>query len=193
MAVLDARWRRVELVPMDPYCADISVGLYRSDGAEGRWVSCTRTAPAPGSSERVRVSRPCDVGSRRARRGEDDGSPDPLRLQHLACLGREAAVPGGREAGSLRPGAPRPLEVPDTRSEQTIRIEPLGNGAYSVRAEGVTEEAPSRAPAIAAALVKLAQLDRLGRSGRHLPLWARARRSRRVDAVAGTESAGRLA
>ena len=53
----------------------------------------------------------------------------------------------------------RPLEGPDSRSDQTIIVEPLGDGAYEVKATGVSEDTPSRAPAIARGMAKLAQLD----------------------------------
>jgi hypothetical protein len=56
---------------------------------------------------------------------------------------------------------PKPLQAPDTRSEQTITLVPLGGGAYRVDAAGATAEEPSRAPAISRALVRLAQLDEI--------------------------------
>jgi hypothetical protein len=58
-----------------------------------------------------------------------------------------------------KPPAPRPLEVADTRSDQTIRVEPLGGGAYRVRSAGGGGDTPDRAPAVAAGLAKLAELD----------------------------------
>jgi hypothetical protein len=57
------------------------------------------------------------------------------------------------------PLEPKPLEGPDSRTEQTIRIEPLGAGAYEVLADGVADGEQSRAPAIGRAMAKLAQLE----------------------------------
>ena len=143
---------------MDPYCEDISVGLYRSDGAEGPVGLVHSYSSAPGASERVRFL----VRAMSVLGGLEEVGDDGRQIR-FACNTWHASAARRLflEAAKQDPSAPvlrRPLEVPDTRSEQTIRIVPLGNGAYSVRAEGVTEETPSRAPAIAAALVKLAQL-----------------------------------
>jgi hypothetical protein len=57
------------------------------------------------------------------------------------------------------PLEPKPLEAPDSRTDQTIRIEPLGGGAYEVHAAGVGEGEQSRAPAIGRAMAKLAELS----------------------------------
>jgi len=158
--ILDSKWRRVELVPMDPHCADITVALYRAD-EEGQPVGLVHTySSRPGAAERVafvahamRVLgglEPVDDGDSRLVRF-------PCRTWH-ALAARRLFL----EATKLDPEeavVERPLEVPDTRSEQTIRVESLGGGRYAVRADGATEDTPSRAAAIAAALAKLAELS----------------------------------
>ena len=144
---------------MDPYCCR---HLHRPVplGRRGRARGARALVQLRAGVERAgALSRPCDVGvSVVSSEVGDDG-----REIRFACNTWHASAARRLflEAAKQDPSAPllpRPLEVPDTRSEQTIRIEPLGNGAYRVRAEGVTEDTPSRAPAIAAALVKLAQL-----------------------------------
>ena len=80
----------------------------------------------------------------------------PCRTWHTAA-GKRLFL----EACKLDPASavgPRPLETPDPRSEQSIRVESLADGSYRVHADGATEETPSRAPAIASALVKLGEL-----------------------------------
>jgi len=157
--VIEDRWRRVELISMDPYCSDISIGLYRTDGPDGPVGLVHTYSSRPGADDRVRF-----LAHAMAVLGGLEQVGDDARQILFPCHTWHAAAAKRLflEAAKQDPSVsvvPRPLEVPDTRSEQTIRIEPLGGGAYRVHADGVTEEAPSRAPAIAAALVKLAQLS----------------------------------
>jgi hypothetical protein len=159
VAVIDDRWRRVELVSMDSYCSDISIGLYRADEADGPVGLVHTYSSTSGAGERVRfLAHAMAVLGGLEQAGDDNRQIFfPCHTWHAAAARRlflEAA-----KHDPAQPLAPRLLEVPDTRSEQTIRIEQLGGGAYRVHADGDTEETPSRAPAIAAALVKLAQLS----------------------------------
>src|SRR5262249_1930767 len=55
----------------------------------------------------------------------------------------------------------RPLQAPDTRSEQMITLVPLGDGAYRVESSAPADGEESRAPAIARALVRLVQLEEM--------------------------------
>ncbi len=59
------------------------------------------------------------------------------------------------------PAVPRPLEAPDTRSEQTIRLEPLGGGSYRGAANGATDTEPCVCDRCSAR--KACGADRLGR------------------------------
>jgi hypothetical protein len=159
VAVIDDRWRRVELISMDPHCADISIGLYRTDEVDGPVGLVHTYSSVSGADERVRfLSQAMAVlGGLEQAGDESQQILFPCHTWHASAAKRLFL-----EAAKQDPSVvvvPRPLEVPDTRSEQTIRIEPLGGGAYRVHADGVTEETSSRAPAIAAALVKLAQLS----------------------------------
>ena len=158
MTVIDDRWRRVELVSMDPHCSEISIGLYRAEEAEGPIGLVHTYSSTSGAIERVRfLAHAMAVLGGLEQVGDDSRQIFfPCHTWHAAAAKR-LFLEAAKHDPSV-PVVPRPLEVPDTRSEQVIRIEPLGGGAYRVHADGVTEEAPSRAPAIAAALVKLAQL-----------------------------------
>ena len=159
VAVLDDRWRRVELISMDSACSDISIGFYRADEADGPVGLVHTYSSRSGATERVHFLTHAMAVLGGLEFTADGGQhlAFPCRTWHAAAAKRPFL-----EAAKQDPTIPvvrRPLEVPDTRSEQTIRIEPLGGGSYRVHADGATEEAPSRAPAIAAALVKLAQLS----------------------------------
>lgn len=155
------RWRRVELVSMDPHCSDISIALYCSDDDDAvgpvGLVHTYNGAPA----SRARVGSLATAMQILGGLERVDYVPGAVRFpcrtwHHLAArrLFLEAAKHDPAE-----PLTPRPLSVPDTRTDQTILLEPLGAGRYAVRADGATVEVPSRAPAIAAALAKLADLE----------------------------------
>jgi hypothetical protein len=143
---------------MDRHFHDISVGLYvrdsggepvgtvhsysGRDGVRGRLEAIAATVATLGGLEvredGVSLRFPCSTWHGTAAK----------RLFLEACKHDPA-----------EPLEPKSLAAPDSRTEQTIRIEPQGDGAYEVIAEGVAEGEQSRAPAIARAMAKLAQLE----------------------------------
>lgn len=157
--VIDTKWRRVELVPMDAHCGDISLGLYHTKDGErdvGLVYSYSGRPEAAG-----RVSYVAEAMRVLGGLAPAEGN---AALIHFSCgtwhpLAAKRLFLEATKHDPLQPLAPRPLAVPDTRTEQTIELEPIGSGAYRVRAEGGTADVPSRAPAIAAALAKLAELQ----------------------------------
>lgn len=143
---------RVELVPMDAHFEEISIGLYVRDGA----ALVHTYSPKPGARERIAfVARAMTVL----------GGLEPAGgLVRFPC-GRWHAAAAKRvflEACKHDPAAPLEtpgLEVVDRKTGQTIAARPLGAGAYRVEAGGVSAEAPSRAPAVARGLARLAELE----------------------------------
>jgi hypothetical protein len=150
---------RAELVPMDPHFHDISVGLYRREtgaGPVGIVFSYSRRDGTPGRlAELARTMRV--LGGLDEVEGEPAGMRLPCGAWHNAAMKRLFL-----DAFRVAPGdalETKPLEGPDTRSDQYIRAVPLGGGRYGIEADGATDDVPSRAPAIARALVRLAQLE----------------------------------
>jgi hypothetical protein len=142
---------------MDPHFHDISIGLYRKETGDGPVAIAHTYTTRDGAQERIGFV----TDAMRVLGGLDvvpgGGLRFPCRTWHASAAKRLFL-----EACKHNPSAPleaRPAEVPDTRSEQTIRIAPLGRGAYRIEADGATDDAPSRAPAIARALVKLGELS----------------------------------
>jgi hypothetical protein len=152
--------RRVELVSLDPSFHDVSVGLYRKDTDGGPLGLVHSYSGQPGIEARLDAIRNAmsvlgglqtdtvgdDRGVRLPCGGWHDGA---MKRLFLDCFRVDLF-------GELEP---KPLAAPDTRSDQYITVVPLGSGVYRVDAEGGSGEEPSRAPAIARALVRLVELD----------------------------------
>ena len=143
---------------MDRHHRDISIGLYVRGTSDGPVATVHSYSRLPGVAERLAyvAEALCAIGGL-------ERLDDP-RSVRFSCRTwhNTAAKRLFLEACKHDPAVPletRSLEAPDSRSGQTILVEPLGDGAYEVHARGVTEEAPSRAPAIARAMAKLAELS----------------------------------
>ncbi len=139
---------------MDAHFHDISVALYRQDGP----IATVHTySPKPGAAERVRWLAAAMVVLGGLERPDEALVAFPCGTWHEAAAKRIFL-----EACKLDPTlapTPRPLELDDPKTGQRLRAEHAGAGTYRVVAEGVEEATPSRAPAVAAGLAKLGQLD----------------------------------
>jgi hypothetical protein len=157
--LIDSGWRRVELVPMDAHCGEISVALYRRETVDRGPVAMVHTYSAQaGAPARVRglTATLAALGGLELA-GDGRTVRFPCGAWHLAAAKRLFL-----EACKLDPALPvaaRPLGVTDAKSGQEITVEPLGGGSYRVTAAGVGEGEESRAPAIAGGLAKLAALE----------------------------------
>jgi hypothetical protein len=149
---------------MDAHCRDITVALYRRDDAEVPTGLVHTYSRDPEAAARVAfLARVMVVLGGLELAGDQNGSPnDAFRFAcgtwHAAAIKRlflEAA-----KLSSAEDPAARLLETIDSKSGLTIRVVPLGTGQYQVTADGDTEEAVTRASAIANGLVKLAELER---------------------------------
>ena len=143
---------------MDKYLDDISIGFYLREGESGPVGTVHSYSTRPGVRERLEF-----IANALGQLGGLQQLDDPVTVAfHCGTWHAAAAKRLFLEACKLDPSEPIEsvaLEAPDTRTEQTIVVEPVGDGAYEVHAHGVTDEAPSRAPAIARAMAKLAELD----------------------------------
>jgi hypothetical protein len=146
--------RRVELVPMDPHCHDITLALYKQPSPAGPVYLVHTYSSRPEAAGRL--DSIAEAMTRLG--GMVAAGPHCLRF---AC-GAEHELAARRvflEASKLESGqpvAPRPLNFFDKKSGHQLQIAALGSGAYQVGLEG--GEA-SRAEAVAAGLVKLGQMQ----------------------------------
>ena len=148
---------------MDPFHEQISIGLYVRESDRGPVGAVHSYSNRPGTGARLAAI----ARTMRALGGlEADDEVEvrfPCHTWHGAAAKRLFL-----EACKHDPSTPlemSPLEVPDTRSEQRISVVAHDGGVYEVLARGATAEVPSRAPAIARAIAKLAQLDTRGEDG----------------------------
>ena len=147
---------RIELVSMDRWHGDITVALYR------------RGSP-PRAIVHSYSGRPGVVGrlSWLARAIATLAGVDVDEAAHevwFSCgAWHELAVRRAfLEACKVDPGLPlesRPRAINDPRSSQRIEVTSLGAGAYQVVALNVPADEASRAPAIAAGLAKLLDME----------------------------------
>jgi len=154
--------QRVELVSMDPRCHDVSFGLYRKETPEGPVAVVYSYSTKAGTDERVAFITAALAalgGLELVVAGGDQAVRLPCRDWHNAAMKRLFLDCFRVEpTGDL---SPRPLQAPDTRSEQTITLAPLGDGAYRVESSPAADGEEPRAPAIARALVRLVQIEEL--------------------------------
>ena len=153
MPLIDSSWGRVELVPMDAHCLDISLALYRRDTEDGPVGLVHSYSSKPGAGDRVGF-----VAGAMVVLGGLEPAEDGTPLLRFGCgtWHGAAARRAFLEACKFDPAAPLappPLETVDGAGGQTIRVERLGAGSYRV----VAEE-PERASEVASGLAKLAEL-----------------------------------
>ena len=157
MARITQLGTRIELVSMDRHFDDISIALYESERS-GRLGAIVHTYSAKdGASERLKsvVEAMAQLGGL----GSDGEHAVSFACGTWHCAAAKRAFLEACKLASDTPAEARPLEAQDGRSGQSIRVEPLGAGRYTVHADGADDESSSRAPAIARGLAKLAELD----------------------------------
>lgn len=139
---------------MDRHCGDITVSLYlRSDGLRGEvqsyasrpgvpdrlaWIAAAMRTLGGMTGEGTTVAFACGAWHERAAR----------RTFLEACKPDPAAALTAR-----------PSTVDDPRTNQVVSVTPLGSGAYRMTAVVADPNATSRAPAVAAGLAKLADVE----------------------------------
>lgn len=143
---------------MDARFEDISVGLYVRETGDGPVATIHSYSRRQGTDARLDAiaKTMCELGGL-----QPTGNAAEVRFACKTWHGA-AAKRLFIEACKQDPATPvqrSPLSSVDARSSQEITVVPLGDGAYEVTAAGATDETPSRAPAIARAIAKLAQLD----------------------------------
>ena len=152
--ILDQLDRRIELVSMDRYCAQITVALNLA--GDGRAAVVHSYSSRPGVAARLAWLAQA-MRDLAGMTGEGRTVASTCGAWHERAV-RRAFLEACKVDPAL-PVAARPLEVFDTRTGQAVAVEPLGGGAYRVTSVATDPAAISRASAVAAGLVKLADVE----------------------------------
>jgi hypothetical protein len=155
--------RRIELVPIDPYFHDITIGLYRQQS-----VNATTGEEAPhflvhtyshiaGAAERIE-------NVRQAMQVLGGMLQTPEGLLYFPCGSAHQAACRRvfLEACKLASGTsiePRALRTLDKKSKLAITVDSTGDGIYRVTADGEGRGAARRISAIAGGLMKLGEME----------------------------------
>ena len=150
--------RRIELVPMDPHCHDITLALYETGGDGSPAFRVHSYSTRMGTAERVAF-----VTAAMKALGDMEnvaGRPELLRFRcgaehRLAC--RRLFLEACKLASDTRLAA-RPPSVTDKKTGRAIRAVGLGDGAYRLEMEDGQPAEAGRLPSLANGLNKLAEM-----------------------------------
>ena len=158
--------RRIELVPIDPHFHDITIGLYQQQavnttmGKETPLFLVHTYSHIAGAAERIETVRQAMQVLGGMLKTAEGLLYFPCGSAHQAACRRVFL-----EACKLAPGThiePRPLQTLDKKSRLTITVNSIGNGIYSVAADGEGRGAARRIAAIAGGLAKLGEMEDTG-------------------------------
>ena len=154
--------RRIELISMDPHFHDITIALYVQRLELGPAFLVHTYSQLSGVEERVRfvAEAMCKLGGMEL---TSDG------LIHFPCWSAHEAACRRVfiEACKLTPGAApeiRPLSILDKKSGLKIHVSNRGEGTYQITAEGEESKKERRVSAIARALCKLGEMEKVGQA-----------------------------
>jgi hypothetical protein len=164
MALTTDIGERLELIPMDLHCRNISLALYRQQSKSGSEFLVHTYSGLEGARQRVEfVARAMSILG-----GMEPAPQDPPRLwfpchaEHKMAVRRiflEACkLPSEETLGS------RPLAIFDKKSNRTVTVTSLGKGMYGLVADGEEEGKASRISAVAGGLMKLGEMTPLEQS-----------------------------
>ncbi len=149
--------RRIELVPLDAYFEEVSIGLYRQRDDAGPVYRVHTYSRRPGAEDRITaVVRAMEILGG-MERDTDGRLRFPCGYEHNLAVKRvflEAC-----KLDPAEPPEPRPLEILDKKSGLRIPVVSEGGGVYRVTAHGEGKDRERRISFIAGGLMKLAEID----------------------------------
>ncbi len=151
--------RRLELLPMDPHCQDISVGLYEQKLEGERQFRVHTYSAAPEARERIAfITKALRVVlGLGAVPGAPESSRFPCKSTHERALKR--AFLDLCKLESDAPLAPKPLTAFDKKACGNLTAESLGHGVYRMTSEAGLEAGPKRVTALVRGYAKLCEME----------------------------------
>jgi len=148
---------RIELVPMDLHCNEITVALYKQASSNGPVYRIHTYSQHPGAQQRI-ASLSTDMQMLGEMQMTDDGLLRfPCGHAHQYAVRRLFLDACKRDPS--QPAQIFPLRIHDKKSDCYIGVDCLGDGQYSVRAETETEGVERRTATIARGLVRLGEME----------------------------------
>ena len=153
---------RMELVSMDPHFHDISIALYRSEGADGASAFLAHSySGKKGAAERLEfVMRAMAVmGGMGPRPGQPGRIAFACGGEHRAAVKRLFLEACKKETGA-QVGA-LPMSIYDKKNDLTIDATATGAGGYRLAAGGggSDDKVARRVDGVTRGLIKLAEMD----------------------------------
>jgi hypothetical protein len=148
---------RIELVPMDSHCSDITIALYRQDvdGIPGYRVhTYSQHAHA---QERIETLRQTMLVLGCVEIDDDGLLHFPCGHAHQFAIRRLFLDACKRDP--QQPLSPLPLHIFDKKGDCDIFVDSLGSGRYAVRAEGNNAGIERRTATIARGLIRLGEME----------------------------------
>lgn len=151
--------RRIELLPIDAHCCDISIGLYQRENAQGTVFRVHTYSQREGARARIdSVNRAMRV------LGGMEETPEgllrfPCGAGHLLAVKRlflEACKQGMEDDV-----AARPLTILDKKSGLHISATARADGVYQIAADREESGADRRVRLVAGGLAKLGELEQV--------------------------------
>jgi hypothetical protein len=147
---------RIELVSMDPHCADITIGLYeQSPGGAPEYVIHSYSGLPEAHARLDAIRHAMQI------LGGLELSQGRMRF-HCGARHQLAMRRTFLEACKMAPALavePRPLTVLDKKINTQVSVRSLGDGTYELTADGPPEASASRLEAIAGGYRKLAEVE----------------------------------
>lgn len=151
--------QRIELLPTDKHCHDLSVALYRESDEQGPRYLVHTYSSVEGARERIAfLTRTLET---MAGMEQVPGMPGWLRFA-CGAYHERALKRGFLDLCKLETGAaltPKPLTVFDKKAECNLTIQSLGDGIYEVGAEKDTAKGPARIAALVRGFTKLCEMQ----------------------------------
>ena len=151
---------RIELVPMDLHCSNITVALYRQDGPEAPTYRIHTYSQHPDAAQRI-------AALRQAMQTLGDMEMAGQELLHFPCghahqfAVRRLFLDACKRDPSLALQA-QPLRIFDKKGECHIAVDSLGSGRYRVRAEEDSDGVERRTATVARGLIRLGEMEESG-------------------------------
>jgi len=154
--------KRIELLPSDTHCQDISLGLYSQDVDQVAHFLVHTYSTVQGAKHRVAfimdaMVRLLGMGITPPPNTQSGRLHFPCGASHERALKRAFLDLCKLETNAALD--PKPLSAFDKKANGILTVAPLGDGVYRIDADPSSEAGPRRTAAVARGYAKLCEMD----------------------------------